>query len=189
MKKLFCPSCGLEVEPFILQAGREEIFHCSICGLVLSDTQVKAPQTLKCILIAEDSDAVRNTIVYSLKKGKFGEEILEARNGAEFLGIITPLLQNNKPVSLVILDVEMPVMPGTQAAMGLRNLEQRFQITKKIPILFFTSRRCDERFRAFLDQVKPSAYVNKGASQNPEHLALRVQKVLTILLEEKKNQQ
>ena len=184
MKKVYCPSCGVDVEPFILQAGREEVVHCSVCGLVLDQPEVQAPKTLKRIVIAEDSDAVRSTIVKALKQGRFGEEVLEARNGAEFLGIVTPLLQQNQSISLAILDVEMPVMPGTQAAMGLRNLERQLKRNRKVPLMFFTSRSCDARFREFLDRVKPSAYVNKGASSEPEHLAQRVQKVLHALLKQ-----
>lgn len=182
VNKVYCPSCGMDVEPFVLQAGREEVLHCSVCGLVLEEPQEIPPLTLKRVVLAEDTDLLRSAITRSLKESRFAEEVLEARNGAEFLGIITPLLQKGEAISLAILDVEMPVMKGSQAALGLRNLEVNLKLKRKIPILFFTAVKCDERFREFLEKVKPSSYVNKGASGDPDHLSRRVKRVLHLLM-------
>lgn len=181
--KVYCPSCGVDVEPFVLQAGKEEVVHCSVCGLVIEENQeAPPPLTLKRVVLAEDTDLLRQSLARSLKESRYAEEVLEAKNGAEFLGVVTPLLQKGERVSLVILDVEMPVMKGSQAALSLRNLEVNLKLNRHIPILFFTAVKCDERFRAFLEKVKPSSYVNKGASNDPEHLVRRVKRVLNILM-------
>lgn len=180
--RVYCPSCGSDVEPFVLQAGREEVMHCSICGLVLKEEEDTPPLTLRRLILAEDSDLLRQSLARSLKESRYAEEVLEAKNGAEFLGLVTPLLQKGESLSLVILDVEMPVMKGNQAALGLRNLEVTLKRPRRVPILFFTAVKCDERFREFLEKVKPSSYVNKGASSDPEHLTRRVKRVLNILM-------
>jgi DNA-binding NarL/FixJ family response regulator len=90
-----------------------------------------------------------------------------------------------QPLSLAILDVEMPIMNGVQAAMSMRELEKQLGLNRRTPVLFFTSRKCDDRFKQVLAQLQPSSYVNKGASTDPVDLARRVHKVLGILLQNK----
>ncbi len=185
--KVYCPSCGIDVEPFVLTGGGREVVHCSICGLVLDSDATTSPppptELLKTVLIAEDTEAVRVTVAKALVDQKVAREILQSRNGAEFVAQATQRLREGKPISLVILDVEMPIMNGVQAARSLRELETQLGLKRRIPILFFTTRKCDDRFKTVLQQVQPSSYVNKGSSQDPASLAARVMKVLQILLQ------
>jgi CheY-like chemotaxis protein len=185
--KVYCPSCGIDVEPFVLTGGGREVVHCSICGLVLDTDATTSPpaptELLKTVLIAEDTEAVRVSVAKALVDQKVTREILQARNGAEFVAQATQRLREGKPISLAILDVEMPIMNGVQAARSLRELETQLGAKRRIPILFFTTRKCDDRFKAVLQQVQPSSYVNKGSSQDPASLAARVMKVLQILLQ------
>lgn len=191
MAKLYCPSCGIDVEPFVLSGGGEEVVHCSICGLVLDadealPTKAAAPQeALKCVLLAEDTDAIRAAVAEVLLSQHVAREVVPAKNGVEFISQATARLRDNLPLSLAILDVEMPLMNGVQAALSLRELEKQFGRKRKTPVLFFTTRKCDERFKQVLQKLQPSSYVNKGTSSNPEHLAQRVSKVLELLLKGK----
>ena len=135
------------------------------------------------ILMAEDTDAVRVTVAKALIDQKVTREIAQARNGAEFVAQATQRLREGHPISLAILDVEMPIMNGVQAARSLRELETQVGLKRRTPILFFTTRKCDDRFKQVLQQLQPSSYVNKGSSQDPAALATRVMKVLQLLLQ------
>lgn len=172
------------MEPFSVQAGKEEVIHCSVCGLVLELEEQQEPvlRTLKRIGVAEDSDVLRNMMVKVFQEQKLGEEVFGARNGVEFVGAVTKQYQNRQALSLAVLDVEMPMMSGVQAALSLRELEKQFGLKRKTPILFFTSKNIDEKFKSILKQLEPSSYVNKGASSDPKELVKRVYKVLKVLL-------
>lgn len=185
-EKVYCPSCGIDVEPFILTGKGQEVVHCSICGLVL-DADATQPaamaEPLRCVVMAEDTDTVRKAVAQALVEQKVARELIQAANGAEFVAQVTARLRENKGISLALLDVEMPIMNGVQAARSLRELEERHGVKRKTPILFFTTRKCDDRFKSVLQMLQPSSYVNKGASQDPGALAQRVIKVLQVLLQ------
>jgi hypothetical protein len=75
----------------------------------------------------------------------------------------------------------MQFMTVIQAAISMREMEKTFGRKRKTPILFFTGKPCDDRFKAVLKQLEPSSYVNKGQSPDPMELVKRVYKVLQIL--------
>jgi CheY-like chemotaxis protein len=182
-KRLYCPSCGVEVDGYaVLQAG-VELNHCPICGLVIPDENKPEAsiELLKCVAIAEDSESLRHMLEKMLIQQKIAKEVVSAKNGVEFVSLVSKRMRDNLPVSLALLDVEMPVMNGVQAAATLREVEKSLGQQRKTPVLFFTSRPCDERFKAVLKQIEPSSYVNKGQSPDPVELARRVYKVLQIL--------
>lgn len=188
-KKVYCPSCGIDVEPFSISAGGEEVIHCSVCGLVLdldggSDGDEPEFRKLKRVGVAEDSDTLRNLLTKVLVDQGVTEEVFGASNGVEFVTLVNQHYQAKKALSLAILDVEMPMMSGVQAALSLREMEKQFLLKRKTPILFFTSRKCDDRFKSVLKQLEPSSYVNKGASSDPKELVRRVYKVLMVLLKQ-----
>jgi two-component system cell cycle sensor histidine kinase/response regulator CckA len=66
------------------------------------------------ILLVEDEPAVRGLFALSLRKD--GYFVLEASNGAEALNIV----EQAGRVDLVVTDVVMPVMKGTELAVRLR---------------------------------------------------------------------
>lgn len=178
------------MEPFVLTGHGEEVTHCSICGLVLDEDEDQpapdaADAALETVLVAEDTQAVLDAVSQMLERDRVAREVVPASNGVEFVSEATARLRDGRAVSLAILDVEMPVMNGVQAAMSLRKLEGQVGKKRKTPVLFFTSRKCDERLKEVLKKVQPSSYVNKGASTNPADLAKRVNKVLGMLLQGK----
>lgn len=180
--RVYCPSCGVEVEGYVMQQRGETIIHCSICGLVIpEDDKPPALELLKCVALAEDTETLRRMLEQMLVQQKIAREVVAAKNGVEFISLISKRMKDDLPISLALLDVEMPVMTGIQAAISLREMEKTFQRKRKTPILFFTGKPCDEKFKAVLKQLEPSSYVNKGQSPDPLELVKRVHKVLQIL--------
>lgn len=184
-KRVYCPSCGVEVDGYTMIQKGVEISHCSICGLVIPEDDDKSAastlELLKCVALAEDSDTLRRMLEQMLVQQKIAREVVAAKNGVEFVSLISKRLKDDLPISLAILDVEMPVMTGIQAAASLREIEKTFGRKRKTPILFFTSKPCDDRFKAILKQLEPSSYVNKGQNPEPVELVKRVYKVLQVL--------
>ena len=90
-------------------------------------------------------------------------------------------LAEKLPVNLAILDIEMPVLDGIKAAMGMRAIEKQHQ-SDRIPILFFSARKCDETLKNQLALFSPARYVNKGNADDPESLATRVDQLVSYLL-------
>src|SRR5687768_12470212 len=111
-KRVYCPSCGVEVEGYLMLQKGEEVFHCSICGLVIPDDE--KPQggleLLKCVALAEDSDTLRRMLEQMFVQQKMAKEVVTARNGVEFISLVSKRLKDDLPISLALLDVEMPVM-------------------------------------------------------------------------------
>src|SRR5574341_1114219 len=180
--KGYCPSCGEEVEVFIMvQAGVEKA-HCSQCGLMLDELTGKGMEPLETVIVAEDSGVLREMLAATLREKKLARRVITCPDGKEFLSSLSEKLKNDEIVNLAILDVQMPVINGINAAKTMRAIEEGFKRPKKIPILFFSVVRCDESFKKFLNFCKPSAYLNKGTSGTPEQLASRVTEVISRLL-------
>ncbi len=91
-----------------------------------SDTEMASEDFT--ILIAEDEGINRVFIREILRKNKF--PVLEAKNGEEVL----KLVKTNSP-ELILMDINMPVLSGLDAAIELRKIE-RFN---NIPILALTA--------------------------------------------------
>lgn len=72
------------------------------------------PDNAAVILLVEDEPAVRGLFAMSLRKD--GYYVLEASNGAEALAVI----EQAGRVDLVVTDVMMPIMKGTELATRLR---------------------------------------------------------------------
>jgi len=72
------------------------------------------PADAAIILLVEDEPAVRGLFALSLRKD--GYFVLEASNGAEALTIV----EQAGRVDLVVTDVVMPIMKGTELAARLR---------------------------------------------------------------------
>ena len=82
------------------------------------------------ILIVDDSPPIRRDFV-DLLKGFVELTIIEAENG--LLGL--EALEENKDTSLIISDIEMPVMDGFGFIEKVKSNEE----TDKIPVVFYTT--------------------------------------------------
>lgn len=83
--------------------------------------------TKKKVLIVDDEKDIRKLIGIYLKKQNF--EVLEAENGYESV----KLVKENKDIDLIIMDIMMPGMSGTEACKSIREFSA-------IPVLFLTAK-------------------------------------------------
>ena len=112
------------------------------------------------ILIVEDEPEIRNVMQESLES--IGLNILTASNGQEAL----VKLGNNAGVSLILLDLMMPVMNGWQFLSAL----EKNSLLNKIPILVIT---------VFSDQAKDLKV--RGVLKKPFDLNDLLRQVTDIL--------
>jgi two-component system OmpR family response regulator len=113
------------------------------------------------ILIVDDDPHIREVLRYAL--GREGYRTLEAGNGAEALEAF-----DRGGVDLVILDILMPEMDGTEVCRSLR-------ARSRVPLIFLTSKD-DEVDRIVGLELGGDDYVTKPFS--PKELVARVRAVL-----------
>jgi two-component system OmpR family response regulator len=121
------------------------------------------------ILIVDDDPKIREVVRYAL--GKEGFETVEAGNGAEALEVF----RLERP-GLIILDILMPEMDGTEVCRALR-------AKSRVPIIFLSSKD-DEIDRILGLELGGDDYVTKPFS--PRELVARVRAVLRRLDSEAK---
>ena len=83
------------------------------------------------VLIVDDSSVMRKIVERSLRQANLGiEQILEAGNGAEALGVL-----NREKVDLILCDINMPVMDGLEFVKQLPTVEN----AKGVPVVMITT--------------------------------------------------
>ena len=166
----------------------DELAHCSICGLILHKAEARKPveklKTLQNVVAAEDSPVLLKTLSRMLVDKNITRGVEPCQNGEEFITAVVERLKKNLPISLVILDVNMPILNGINAAVILRAIERGFGKKRPAPILFFTSYRCDDTFKKVLKYCAPARYINKGTGSSSEEFAQRLYEVVCQLLAE-----
>ncbi|MES2744649.1 MAG: response regulator [Bdellovibrionota bacterium] len=83
----------------------------------------------KKILIVDDSEAIRQQVNFTLAKG--GYEIIEAEDGRDAM----EKMRSNDDISLIISDVNMPVMTGLEMLEAMK-AEGSFP---SVPIIMLTT--------------------------------------------------
>jgi DNA-binding NarL/FixJ family response regulator len=184
-KRMYCPSCGQDVETFIMLQDGDERHFCFLCSSPLSETPSHEPmKPMDTILIADDSAVFREVLKDKLAEKKVARNVMVSGNGEEFLTLFTNRLYKKEPVSFVILDIRMPVFNGVNAAMAMRGVEKGFEAKRRVPILFFSTVVCDDTLREVLKYCAPARYINKGSSSSPDELAQRLYEVIRRLIQE-----
>ncbi len=79
------------------------------------------------VLVVDDDDATRGLVAFALRRAGF--EVLEAKNGQAALDVV-----RTETVGLVVLDIGMPGMSGTDVVQALRSRSE----TATLPILLIT---------------------------------------------------
>lgn len=138
---------------------------------------------LQTVMTVEDSTLISAILNEMLVLGGLTRRVIPCKNGYEFLARYIRERQARTNLGLVVMDVKMPVLNGVIAAAAMRAHEKAHQL-EPVPILFFTSKRCDSVFRKVLLHCAPAMYINKGTSESPEHLQDRIGKVIRQLLKE-----
>ena len=76
------------------------------------------------IMVVEDKDFIRKQIVQILESEEY-EIVGEAKNGREALDQLDKLYEKNKPIDLITLDLDMPVLDGYATVCELHNREKK----------------------------------------------------------------
>lgn len=95
------------------------------------------------ILVVDDSPTLRTSLTFCLENA--GYQITEAENGQEALEILKRLKEEGKSISLIITDINMPVMDGIRFIQEVKATSFRF-----VPILVLST----ETGRSLKDQAK-----------------------------------
>jgi DNA-binding response OmpR family regulator len=118
----------------------------------------------KTVLVIEDTNEIASVILFKLRKS--GLIVHRAANGEEGLRMVREV----KP-DLIVLDVMMPIMTGTEVLMRLKADDS----TKSIPVLMLSSLSTEHEVVRGLE-LGADDYVTKPFS--PRELLVRVNKLL-----------
>lgn len=178
----YCICCGENVPVNTITRDGNLELTCLYCGFVVDVAKRRpvVPRTLECVLTADDSASTRELLKGLLVARRLAKTVLAVENGQACVAEFTKQVAEGKAPSLVILDLEMPVMDGVAAARIVRAVEAKFQ-SVKTPILFFSARKCDEALKRQLELLEPASYVNKGAGGDPAQLIERVSQLISRL--------
>jgi CheY-like chemotaxis protein len=189
--KRTCLCCGEEVETKLVDRYGTIEVACLYCGFVIDHyveeqseergSEEKKPGSALTVMVAEDSEATRKLVEITLGETDFIGEVSTFENGRAFVKAVAERIQGGKPLDVVILDIEMPIIDGFGTARFLRSFEEKFK-TKRHPILFFSNRKADENLKKRMAAFAPAYYLNKGSSKDADELMERV-KVLVSRLE------
>lgn len=185
--KIFCPSCGEKVDYFVMLSEGDEIKHCSVCGLILaeeSEPEEQKIKTLQHVVASEDNTLLLKTVSKMILDKNIAKSVDATKNGEEFIATVVNRTKSKDPISLAILDVNMPILNGINAAVIMRAIEKGYGKKRNTPILFFTSYKCDDTFKKVLKYCAPAKYINKGTGASPEQFAERLYQVIYQLLSE-----
>lgn len=186
----YCPGCGGEVKVYVMLSAGGEVEHCEQCGAPITDDQAPAAAApLENVIVVEDTALLREILADILKARGVTQNVYNCVNGSNFLSTFTSLLLKKSRVGLVILDINMPVMNGINAAIAMRAIERAFGLESPSPLLFFTVKPSDEQFRKLLKFCSPALYINKGTAATPLEMQERVNKVVNQLLKEREREE
>ena len=129
-----------------------------------SSEETEVPHGRETLLIVDDEATIRNLILDSLEP--LGYEILTARNGQEALKLAET---RSEPMDLVLADVVMPGMKGTELARSLKRLQP------SLKIIYMSGYLDDTRLRMDVDDHRID-FIQKPLT--PRKLAERVREVL-----------
>ena len=130
-----------------------------------TSTQPTEDNLAHTMMVVDDSSSLRQTIAMSL--GKVSQEVHQAENGLKAL----EQLQKHDGVSLIVCDLEMPMMNGFQFLKALRQTSSN----KDIPVIILTSRDSDKHRKLAL-QLGAAAYLIKPCSE--QELFENIQRIL-----------
>lgn len=166
----FCPVCGDNVRCNEVIEGKMKKVVCNNCSYLVSEKKYNPSTTERSIpkgkpferiINAEDTATIRESLASTIREAKIARDVLSVNNGFEFLVAYQKAVDDGTRVDLVILDVEMPVLDGINAAIAMRAVEKGCG-RRRTPILFFTSNAMDDTFIRALRYLAPARHMQKG---------------------------
>jgi CheY-like chemotaxis protein/DNA-directed RNA polymerase subunit RPC12/RpoP len=183
----YCLCCNEQVPFSVIEKNEKREARCVYCGFTLDIQKPSEPKIISDnghALVADDSKYTRKIITDILTDKNHWSCVESFGNGAELLSAYSTLLSSRRPVDVVIIDLNMPVMDGLTAARTMRSLEVQKR-AEKVPMIFFSSEKADEHLKRQMDNLAPAHYMNKAADPDPDKLAMRVEQLVEYILEEK----
>jgi two-component system, cell cycle response regulator DivK len=120
----------------------------------------------KLILLAEDDEDNRDLVSFVIRRSRLELDLIMAENGQEAVDLAI-----EKNPSLILMDMQMPVMDGWTAVPILKSNEQ----TKNIPIIAFTAQaKPEDRVRT--KEIGCAEHYTKP--MDPEELLGLIQKYI-----------
>jgi two-component system, cell cycle sensor histidine kinase and response regulator CckA len=116
------------------------------------------------ILVVDDEEMIRTLLVATLERS--GYQVLLAENGAEALSVFS---RNAERISLVVLDLVMPVMSGDEV------LPHLFLYKPQIPVIVSSGQDPSECMRK-LSEPRVASYLQKP--YRPDKLIGKIQDLL-----------
>jgi CheY-like chemotaxis protein len=191
----YCICCGEHVPVDHINLQDLMVLSCRFCGFpvaedmeFLSSVQEAPEQREKkfgSVLCADDSQFTTKLIHDLLDTHHLADTILTFENGLDLTSAFSKFVSENKPVDVLILDINMPVMDGITAARVIRSIEKQNNLPKT-PIAFFSAIKAGENLRNAMKMFAPAFYLNKGTDPNPDNLSKRVEKLLSYIMDMKK---
>lgn len=185
--KKYCLCCGEDVPYNYVQRYERSELTCAYCGFTLDVKKLWDPSNISegSVLVADDSQYVRNIILDVIKARKFSTNVKAFENGLELITAFSKMVSEHFPVDIAIIDLNMPVMDGITAARTIRAIEAQNKISAT-PIIFFSAVKADDALKAQLELLNPAIYMNKGSEPDPDSLAKRVEQLVGYLIEKYK---
>jgi len=98
----------------------------------------------KCILVVEDNDIIRETLVLLLQHR--GYEVITAENGRKAIN----KYESDDRINLILMDIQMPIVNGVEATRMIRSKEA--EGIKHIPIIALTAYAMKEDKEKFIKE-------------------------------------
>jgi PAS domain S-box-containing protein len=133
-----------------------------------ADSTDETPRESEVILIAEDDDTSYRLLLTSLKK--FGVVTLRAYNGEEAVDLV----KKHQQISLILMDIKMPVMDGLEATKLIKQIRPELPIIAQSAYAFnediekAREAGCDEHLSKPILAAKLNKLLVKYLNRQPE---------------------
>jgi PleD family two-component response regulator len=129
----YCICCGEDVPINHVTLQNKKVLSCTFCSFPIAEdkdspspaqkTSRQGQNKFSCVLYADDSQSTTKLIHDLLDTHHLADTILTYKNGLDLTSAFSKFVSENKPVDVLILDINMPVMDGLTAARVIRSIE------------------------------------------------------------------